>query len=141
MQVQEPGNGKTRTGRLWTYVRDDRNAGSAEAPAVWFSYSPDRKGVRPQSHLASYRGVLQADAYAGFNKLYAEGAIQESACMAHARRKIYDVHVRHPSKTTMEALERLGKLYAIEADIRGQTAAHRLAVRQEKSFPDLATFF
>lgn len=135
VQVQEPGNGKTRTGRLWTYVRDDRNAGSAEAPAVWFSYSPDRKGVRPQSHLASYRGVLQADAYAGFDKLYAEGAIQEAACMAHARRKIYDVHVRHPSKTTAEALERIGKLYAIEADIRGQTAAHRLAIRQEQSFP------
>lgn len=125
VQVQEPGNGKTRTGRLWTYIRDDRNAGSAEAPAVWFSYSPDRKGVRPQSHLASYRGVLQADAYAGFDKLYAEGAIQEAACMAHARRKIYDVHVRHPSKTTTEALERIGKLYAIEADIRGHTAAYR----------------
>jgi transposase len=58
-----PGNGKTKTGRLWTYVRDDRNAGSVMAPAVWFAYSPDRKGVHPQTHLVGFSGVLQADAY------------------------------------------------------------------------------
>ena len=91
-----PGNKKTKTGRLWTYVRDDRNAGSAQPPAVWFAYSPDRKGVHPQDHLAGFSGVLQADAYAGFNELYREdraaGTIQEAACWAHARRKIHDVH-------------------------------------------------
>lgn len=69
VQVQEPGRGKTRTGRLWAYVRDDRNAGSTVAPAVWFSYSPDRKGVHPQTHLKDYQGVLQADAYTGFDEL------------------------------------------------------------------------
>lgn len=135
VQVQEPGSGKTRTGRLWVYVRDDRNAGSTVAPAVWFSYSPDRKGVHPQTHLKDYQGVLQADAYTGFDELYKNGAIKEAACMAHARRKIYDVHVRHPSPTTKEALERIGKLYGIEAEIRGQAAEYRLAIRQEKTLP------
>ncbi|ELU4837965.1 TPA: IS66 family transposase, partial [Escherichia coli] len=89
-----PGNKKTKTGRLWTYVRDDRNAGSTLAPAVWFAYSPDRKGIHPQTHLAGFSGVLQADAYAGFNELYRDGRITEAACWAHARRKIHDVHVR-----------------------------------------------
>ena len=131
-----PGNGKTKTGRLWTYVRDDRNAGSAMAPAVWFAYSPDRKGMHPQSHLTGFSGVLQA---AGFNELYREGHIKEAACWAHARRKIHDVHVRTPSDTTTEALRRIGELYGIEADIRGRSAAERVAVRQEKTFPaDLA---
>lgn len=70
VNVLEPGQGKTRTGRLWVYVRDDRNAGSTMPAAVWFSYSPDRKGIHPQRHLADYSGILQADAYAGYNALY-----------------------------------------------------------------------
>ncbi|HEA9475343.1 TPA: IS66 family transposase, partial [Escherichia coli] len=80
--VQEPGSGKTRTARLWVYVRDDRNAGSQMPPAVWFAYSPDRKGVHPQNHLAGYSGVLQADAYGGYRVLYESGRITEAACMA-----------------------------------------------------------
>lgn len=80
VQVLLPGNKKTKTGRLWAYVRDDRNAGSALAPAVWFAYSPDRKGIHPQTHLACFSGVLQADAYAGFNELYRNGRITEAAC-------------------------------------------------------------
>ncbi|SSL09070.1 IS66 family element, transposase [Klebsiella pneumoniae] len=79
-----PGNKKTKTGRLWTYVRDDRNAGSELAPAVWFAYSQDRKGIHPQSHLAGFSGVLQADAYAGFNELYRNGQITEAACWARS---------------------------------------------------------
>lgn len=81
--VLEPGNGKTRTGRLWTYVRDDRPAGSEMPPAVWFAYSPDRKGVHPAEHLNQYVGILQADGYAGFNKLYETTRIVEAACWAH----------------------------------------------------------
>lgn len=100
VQVLLPGNKKTKTGRLWTYVRDDRNAGSALAPAVWFAYNPDRKGIHPQTHLAGFSGVLQADAYVGFNELYRDGRITEAACWAHARRKIHDVHVRTPSALT-----------------------------------------
>ena len=132
-----PGNKKTKTGRLWTYVRDDRNAGSELAPAVWFAYSPDRKGIHPQSHLAGFSGVLQADAYAGFNELYRNGQITEAACWAHARRKIHDVHVRTPSALTEEALKRIGELYAIEAEIRGMPAKQRLAERQQKVKPRL----
>ncbi|EHA4943298.1 IS66 family transposase [Escherichia coli] len=130
-----PGNKKTKTGRLWTYVRDDRNAGSTLAPAVWFAYSPDRKGIHPQTHLAGFSGVLQADAYAGFNELYRDGRITEAACWAHARRKIHDVHVRTPSALTEEALKRIGELYAIEAEIKGMTAEQRLAERQLKTKP------
>lgn len=130
VQVLLPGNKKTKTGRLWTYVRDDRNAGSALAPAVWFAYSPDRKGIHPQTHLAGFSGVLQADAYAGFNELYRDGRITEAACWAHARRKIHDVHVRTPS-----ALRRIGELYAIEAEIRGMPAEQLRAERQLKTKP------
>jgi transposase len=81
--VLEPGNHKTKTGRLWTYVRDERPAGGDAACAVWFAYSPDRKGEHPAEHLQNYRGILQADGYAGFNKLYETGAIVEAACWAH----------------------------------------------------------
>lgn len=130
-----PGNKKTKTGRLWTYVSDDRNAGSAVAPAVWFAYSPDRKGIHPQTHLAGFSGVLQADAYAGFNELYREGFIKEAACWAHTRRKIHDVHVRTPSTLTEEVLKRIGELYAIEAEIRGMLVEQRLAERQMKTNP------
>src|SRR6185503_5035971 len=90
--VLAPGNGKTKTGRLWTYVRDDRPAGSTEAPAVWFAYSPDRKSEHPANHLATFRGVLQADGYAGFNRLYEKGEIVEAACWAHVRRKLDDLY-------------------------------------------------
>ncbi len=130
-----PGNKRTKTGRLWTYVRDDRNAGSELAPAVWFAYSADRKGIHPQTHLAGFSGVLQADAYAGFNELYRNGRITEAACLAHARRKIHDVHVRTPSAPKEEALRLIGQLYTIEADIRGMPAEQRLAERQRKKKP------
>jgi transposase len=81
--VLAPGQGKTKTGRLWTYVRDDRPAGDNAAPAVWFAYSPDRKGEHPAEHLKRFRGILQADAYAGFNQLYEDGRIEQAACWAH----------------------------------------------------------
>ena len=81
--VLAPGNGKTKTGRLWTYVRDDRPAGFSTAPAVWFAYSQDRKGEHPRRHLKDFKGALQADAYSGFHHLYGDGAIYEVACWAH----------------------------------------------------------
>lgn len=86
--VLAPGTGKTKTGRLWTYVRDDRPAGDSLAPAVWFAYSPDRKGEHPAQHLRDFRGPLQADAYAGFNELYKNGRIQEVACWAHVSAQV-----------------------------------------------------
>jgi transposase len=138
--VLAPGNGKTKTGRLWTYVRDDRPAGAAAPAAVWFAYTPDRKGVHPQSHLANFKGVLQADAYAGFNALYETGKVQEAACWAHARRKFYDLHVARPSAVTTEALHRIGELYAIEADIRGKPPDERLLARRTRSRPLIDDF-
>ncbi|HGX5055772.1 TPA: transposase, partial [Escherichia coli] len=87
VKVLAPGNGKTKTGRLWVYVRDDRNAGSSLPAGVWFAYSADRKGEHPQHHLAKYQGVLQADAYAGYKVLYETGRVKEAGCLAHARRK------------------------------------------------------
>ncbi len=133
--VLAPGNGKTKTGRLWTYVRDDRPAGDIAPPAVWFAYSPDRKGIHPQTHLAGFAGVLQADAYAGFNALYEERKIHEAACWAHARRKFHDLHVAKPSALSTEALRRIAELYVIEAAVRGQPPDERRRVRQTQSRP------
>jgi hypothetical protein len=127
--VLSPGNGKTKTGRLWTYVRDDRPAGEETAPAVWFTYSADRKGEHPRQHLKNFTGALQADAYAGFHHLYGDH-IYEAACWAHARRKFHEIHVIHASPTTTEALARIGALYAIEDEIRGKPADLRLGIRQ-----------
>jgi transposase len=138
--VLSPGRGRTKIGRLWTYVRDDRPAGVDTAPAVWFAYSPDRKGEHPRQHLKDFRGVLQADAYAGFGHLYGTGAIHEAACMAHARRKYHDIHEVHPSPITTEALDRIGALYGIEREIRGQTAEQRREIRQARAKPLLDQF-
>ncbi len=133
--VLSPGNGKTKTGRLWTYVRDDRPAGDSAAPAVWFAYSPDRKGEHPERHLEKFRGTLQADAYAGFNQLYENGRIQQAACWAHVRRKFYDLEQAHASAVAREALVRIGALYGIEETIRGKPPDERRAVRQAQSKP------
>ena len=133
--VLAPGNGKTKTGRLWTYVRDDRPAGYSTAPAVWFTYSEDRKGEHPRRHLKGFKGALQADAYAGFHHLYGDGAIYEVGCWAHARRKLYDIHVVHASPTTTEALTRIGALYGIEEQIRGKPAEVRTLIRQQRARP------
>ena len=129
-----PGRGTTKTGRVWTYVRDDRPAGSADPPAVLFRYSPDRKGERPRQHLSAFRGVLQADGYAGFDRLYGE-SIQEAACWAHVRRKFYDLNVAQASPLAEAALDQIAALYAIEAEIRGRAPHERAAVRQARAGP------
>ncbi len=133
--VLAPGNGKTKTGRLWTYVRDDRPAGSTAAPAVWFAYSPDRKGEHPQQHLSNFRGILQADAYAGYGPLYESGRIQEAPCLAHIRRKFFDLMQAHKSPIATEAVERIAALYEIEKEIRGRSPDERREVRNRKSLP------
>jgi len=136
--VLAPGNGKTKTGRLWTYVRDDRAAGSPAAPAVWFAYSPDRKGEHPQQHLSKFTGILQADGYAGFNQIYESGRVQEAACWAHVRRKFYDLKEAHKSPIATEAVERIAPLYGIEEEIRGRSPDERREVRNARSRPLLA---
>jgi transposase len=133
--VLAPGNGRTKTGRLWTYVRDDRPAADRAAPAVWFAYSPDRKGEHPERHLRKFHGTLQADAYAGFNQLYTDGRIKPAACWAHVRRHFYDLEQAHASPIAREALQRIGTLYKVEEQIRGRPAEERRTVRQTESKP------
>jgi transposase len=133
--VLAPGLGKTKTGRLWTYVRDDRPAADSTPAAVWFAYSPDRKGEHPQSHLSNFTGTLQADGYAGFDRVYEAGRVQEAACWAHVRRKFYDLEVAHKSPVAAEALERIAQLYAIEKDIRGRSPDERREIRNTRSRP------
>jgi transposase len=133
--VLEPGRGRTRTGRLWTYVRDDRPSGGTDPPAVLFRYSPDRKGEHARRHLQSFTGVLQADAYAGFGELYVDGRILEAGCWAHVRRKFYDFHEGTRSPVAAEALRRIGELYAIEEQVRGHSPTERARVRVERAGP------
>ena len=133
--VLDPGRGHTKTGRVWTYVRDDRPAGSRDPPAVWYRYSPDRKAEHPRLHLRAFEGILQADAYAGFAALYESGRIVEASCWAHARRKFYDLYVANASPIAAQAIRRIGALYTIEREIRGKKPSERAALRQQRASP------
>jgi transposase len=131
--------GKCRTGRLWGYVRDDRPFAGREPAAAALFYSRDRGGEHPERHLASYAGLMQADAYTGFNKLYEAsrqpGPIIEAMCWAHARRKFFDVARLNKAPIAIEAVERIDALFAIERDINGKPPAERKRARQEHSRP------
>lgn len=133
LKVLAPGNGKTKTGRLWAYARNGTNYNSNIPPAVCYFYSPDRKGIRPQSHLENFKGVFHADAYGGYDGLYGDDII-ESACWAHTRRKFYEVTVTNDkANIANEILIRIGEIYKIEKDIRNNPPDKRLEIRQEKS--------
>jgi transposase len=131
--------GKTRTGRLWTYVRDDRPFAGPDPPAAVFFYSRDRSGAHPQQHLASYAGLMQADAYAGFNRLYDStrkpAPIVEATCWSHSRRKFFDLARLSKAPIAVEAVERIDALFAIEREINGVPPQRRLAMRAERSAP------
>ena len=101
--VLAPGTGKTKTGRLWTYVRDERPFAGSRPPAALFFYSPDRKGEHPKAHLQDFQGIIHADGYAGFNGLFAGNRIAEAACWAHVRRKFFDVHAANGSSIAKQA--------------------------------------
>ena len=133
--VLAPGTGKTKTGRLWTYVRDERPFAGTRPPAALFFYSPDRKGEHPQAHLKEFRGTIHADGYAGFNELFASDRIFEAACWAHVRRKFFDVYTANGSPIAKEALERIGRLYQVEKEINGRVPDHRRRERQKRSKP------
>jgi len=134
LKVLAPGNGKTKTGRLWVYARNGINYGSNIPAAICYFYSPDRKGERPAKHLENFKGVFHADAYPGYDKLYKENEITESACWAHTRRKFYEVTVTNDkANIANEILIRIGAIYKIEEDIRGKPPNQRLKIRQEKS--------
>ena len=135
--------GKTLTGRLWTYVRDDRPFGGRAPPAAVFFYSRDRAGDHPERHLAGYAGILQADAYAGFNRLYARdrspGPIIEAACWGHARRKFFvlaDITVKARGRLpvlaplALEAVKKIDAIFDIKRELNGLSAEERLSVRR-----------
>jgi transposase len=138
--------GRTRTGRLWTYVRDDRPFGGASSssagtgpPAAVYFYSPDRRGEHPETHLAGWAGLMQADAYAGYDRLYEAGRrpgpIVEAACWAHARRKFFDLARLNKAPIAIEAVARIDALFAVERDINGLAPDERREVRHERSRP------
>ena len=131
---------KARTGRLWVYVRDDRPSGDRAPPAVWFQYSGDRKGQHPAKHLRHFRGVLQADAFAGYNQLYEDGHIVEAACWSHARRKMWDIHEKQhklPGTLAHQALKRIGEIFKVEAELSGRSPLRRRRVRWLRTRPVL----
>ena len=131
--------GKTRIGRLWTYVRDDRPFAGPDPPAAVFYYSRDRGGEHPEQHLAGFAGLMQADAYAAFNRLYEagrkQGPIIEAACWAHARRKYFDLARINKAPIASEAVTRIDALFAIEREINGLATPQRVGVRSERSRP------
>jgi len=133
--VLDPGRGRTKTGRLWVYARDDRPWNGPEPPAAVYLYSPDRKAEHPASHLAGFSGIVQVDGYPGFDRLTSGGRIQLAGCWAHARRKFYEVQQATGSPIAAEALRRIAEFYAIENAIRGRAADARQGVRQSRSLP------
>jgi len=136
--VLDPGRGRTRTGRLWVYARDDRPWAGPDPPAAVYLYSPDRRAERPASHLKTFHGILQVDGYAGFERLAARGDIHLAACWAHVRRKFYDVSEATRSPIAGEALRRIAELYAVETSICGLSAEQRQQVRHQLSRPFIA---
>ena len=133
--VLDPGRGRTKTGQLWAYARDDRPWAGPEPPAVAYVYAPDRKAERPIAHLAGFTGVLQVDGYGGYRPLAEAGQVQLAFCWAHVRRRFYELAAAGPAPIATEALERIKALYAIEAEVRGQSPEARQAFRQEKARP------
>jgi transposase len=130
---------KAVLGRIWTYVRDDRPFGGNDPPAALFYYSRNRAGEHPQGHLAGYVGLMQADAFNGYNDLYRgnrkPAPIHEAACWSHGRRKFFDLAKTGEAPIAAEAVRRIDELFAIERAINGKVPEQRLAVRREKSAP------
>ena len=131
--VLDPGRGRTKTGQLWAYARDNRPWDGPDPPGVAYVYAPDRKAERPIGHLAGFKGVLQVDGYGGYRALAERGDVALAFCWAHVRRLFYELAVAGPAPIASEALTRIAQLYAVESDIRGRTADERRAIRQEKS--------
>ena len=132
-----PGRGKTKTARLWAYVRDERPWAGDAPPAAWYQFSPDRKGAHPADHLGDYEGWMHADGYSGFNKTLRSGRVREVACLAHIRRKFVDIQQSQGSAIAEEAIKRIAGLYAVEKLARGRPPDERAALRQSQSKPIL----
>lgn len=138
LPVLDPGRGKTKTGRLWCYAVDDRPWKGPSHPIAAYVYSEDRKNIRPANHLTGFRGVLQVDGYDGFKRLAgnrADASVTLAFCWAHLRRPFFEFHASTQSPLAAKVLAEIARLYAIEAEIRGQPAERRREVRQERSRP------
>ena len=135
VKMQAPGNKKTKTARVWTYVRDERPWSGSSPPCAWYQFTIDRKGEHPVSHLADYKGWVHADGYSGFNGLFGENKADEMACMAHVRRKFVDVFASQGNAIAEEAIRRTAELYAVEKEARGKLPDVRVALRQARAKP------
>ena len=135
IKMQAPGNGRTKTARIWTCVRDERPWLGPDPPAAWYRFAIDRKGQHPAEHLAHYKGWMHADGYSGFNDLYRSGGIREVACMTHIRRKFVDVFQAESSVIAEEAIKRISGLYAVEKEARGRPPDERVQLRQGRAKP------
>ncbi len=135
LPVLDPGRGRTKTGQLWAYARDDRPWGGSDPPAAVYVYATDRTASQPIKHLAGFKGVLQVDGYGGYRPLAETGEVRLAFCWAHVRRPFYELAVGGPAPLACEMLERIKALYAIEAGIRGLSADQRRAARQERTRP------
>lgn len=143
--VLDPGRGKTKTGYLWALARDDRGWGGNDPPCVIFNYAPGRGGKYAEDFLSGFNGILQVDGYAGYNRLKARNRkggdpLVLAHCWSHGRRKLYDLAEKSGSEIAAQGLKQIAALYRIEAEIRGQSPAERLAVRQARSAPIVKTF-
>lgn len=136
--VLDPGRGRTKTGQLWAYARDDRPWQGSDPPGVAYVYAPDRKAERPIAHLAGFSGILQVDGYGGYRTLADKSGATLAFCWAHVRRRFYELAAAGPAPIASEALRRIAELYKIEDDIRGQSAEARRTARQERSRPIVA---
>ena len=133
--VLDPGRGRTKTGQLWAYARDDRPWSGADPPGVAYVYAPDRKAERPIAHLAGFRGVLQVDGYGGYKVLADRGEVRLAFCWSHVRRRFYELAQAGPAPIASEALTRIAALYKVEGEIRGRSPEERRAARQARSRP------
>ena len=131
----DPGRGRTKTGQLWAYARDDRPFGGADPPIAVYVYAQNRKAEQPLAHLAGFAGVVQVDGYAGYRALARKNSVQLAFCWSHVRRRFYELAAAGPAPIAAQALERIGALYAVEKDIRGRNPDERRAARQENSRP------
>src|ERR1700734_4182438 len=133
--VLDPGRGRTKTGQLFAYARDDRPWGGTDPPAVAYVYAPDRKAARPIAHLDGFVGVLQVDGYVGYRALAERNAVPLAFCWAHVRRRFFELAAAGPAPIASEALQYIASLYHIEGEIRGRSADERRAMRQDRSRP------
>ena len=135
VKMLSPGNKRTKTARVWAYVRDERPWKGQAPPCAWYQFTVDRKGHHPVSHLSGYKGWIHADGYSGFNGLFGDDRADEMACIAHIRRKFVDVQQSQGSAIAEEAIRRIAGLYAVEKEARGRSPEDRVALRKATAKP------